>query len=273
MDFEGSAPQVKASLNSTLSFTKSNAYAAMRTLLRSDIPEQRRLLPADHGYGAARQHRQLRPPGGDGHPRADRLPRPRRGLRGAGRGRSRIGSPGASDGGLSLVTIGGVRPGGERFSVVELLSGAWGGQADHEGQDGVPNLGANVSNIPVEMLEAAVPGAGRSLRLRARHRRRGPASRRAVARARVHVPWRGRAQRAGRPRADPAVRDRRRASPERRRATPSRRAARSGRCHRSSRGRSSPATGSTTGPPGRVAWATRSTVSPRRSPRTSGTRS
>ncbi len=38
MDFEGSSPQVKASLNSTLSFTKSNAYAAMRTLLRSDIP-------------------------------------------------------------------------------------------------------------------------------------------------------------------------------------------------------------------------------------------
>jgi N-methylhydantoinase B len=64
---------------------------------------------------------------------------------------------GASDGGLSLVTIGGVRPSGERFSVVELLSGAWGGQAEHEGQDGVPNLGANVSNIPVEMLEAAVP--------------------------------------------------------------------------------------------------------------------
>jgi N-methylhydantoinase B len=64
---------------------------------------------------------------------------------------------GASDGGLSLVTLGGTRPGGERFSVVELLSGAWGGQADREGQDGVPNLGANVSNIPVEMLEAALP--------------------------------------------------------------------------------------------------------------------
>jgi N-methylhydantoinase B len=40
---------------------------------------------------------------------------------------------------------------------VELLSGAWGGQASLEGQDGVPNLGANVSNIPVEMLEAAIP--------------------------------------------------------------------------------------------------------------------
>ena len=38
MDFAGTDDQVKASLNSTLSFTKSNAYAAMRTLLRSDIP-------------------------------------------------------------------------------------------------------------------------------------------------------------------------------------------------------------------------------------------
>jgi N-methylhydantoinase B len=63
----------------------------------------------------------------------------------------------ASDGGLTLVTIGGARPDGDRFSVVELLSGAWGGQAEHEGQDGVPNIGANVSNIPVEMLEAALP--------------------------------------------------------------------------------------------------------------------
>src|SRR4029078_5027538 len=35
---EGARPQVKAPLTSTLSFTKSNAYAAMRTLLRSDIP-------------------------------------------------------------------------------------------------------------------------------------------------------------------------------------------------------------------------------------------
>jgi N-methylhydantoinase B len=41
--------------------------------------------------------------------------------------------------------------------VVELLSGAWGGQALHDGQEGVPNLGANVSNIPIEMLESSVP--------------------------------------------------------------------------------------------------------------------
>jgi N-methylhydantoinase B len=37
-DFEGSSAQVRASLNATLSFTKSAAYCAMRTLMRSDIP-------------------------------------------------------------------------------------------------------------------------------------------------------------------------------------------------------------------------------------------
>lgn len=156
MDFEGSSPQVKASLNSTLSFTKSNAYAAMRTLLRSDIPNNAGffrpitvtapvgsivncVLPAATGTRGLTGFRVLDAVFGALAPAVpDRV-------------------MGASDGGLSLVTIGGVRPNRERFSVVELLSGAWGGQADHEGQDGVPNLGANVSNIPVEMLEAAVP--------------------------------------------------------------------------------------------------------------------
>ncbi len=54
MDFEGSAPQVRASLNSTLSFTKSNAYAAMRTLLRTDIPNNAGFFRPIIGQGAAR---------------------------------------------------------------------------------------------------------------------------------------------------------------------------------------------------------------------------
>ena len=156
LDFEGSSPQVRASLNSTLSFTKSNAYAAMRTLLRSDIPDNAGffrpitvhaplgsivncVLPAATGTRGLTGFRVLDAVFGA---LASAMP-------------DRVAA--ASDGGLSLVTIGGTRPGGDRFSVVELVSGAWGGQAEHEGQDGVPNLGANVSNIPVEMLEAAVP--------------------------------------------------------------------------------------------------------------------
>ena len=156
LDFAGSSPQVRASLNSTLSFTKSNAYAAMRTLLRTDIPNNAGffrpieviapagsivncVLPAATGTRGLTGFRVLDTIyGALGPALPDRV-------------------MGASDGGLSLVTIGGVRVNGERFSVVELISGAWGGQAKHDGQDGVPNLGANVSNIPVEMLESSVP--------------------------------------------------------------------------------------------------------------------
>jgi N-methylhydantoinase B len=157
MDFTGTAPQVRASLNSTLSFTKSNAYAAMRTLLRTDIPNNAGffrpitvtaplgslvncVLPAATGTRGLTGFRVLDAVYGALAPAVpDRV-------------------MGASDGGLSLVTVGGRREaGGDRFSGVELLSGAWGGQAELDGQDGVPNLGANVSNIPVEMLEAAIP--------------------------------------------------------------------------------------------------------------------
>ena len=156
LNFEGSSPQVRASLNSTLSFTKSNSYAAMRALFRSDIPNNAGffrpinvraplgsilncVLPAATGTRGLTGFRVLDAVFGA---LASALP-------------DRV--MGASDGGLSLVTVGGVRPGGERFSVVELISGAWGGQSRHDGQDGVPNIGANVSNIPVEMIESSLP--------------------------------------------------------------------------------------------------------------------
>ena len=64
---------------------------------------------------------------------------------------------GASDGGLTLVGIAGRRASRDPFTVLELLSGAWGGRSDRDGLEGVPNLGANISNIPIEMLEAAYP--------------------------------------------------------------------------------------------------------------------
>ncbi len=156
LDFEGTSPQVRSSLNNTLSFTNSNTYAAMRTLLRSDIPNNAGffrpitvkaplgsilncVLPAATGTRGLTGFRVMDAIFGA---LAPALP-------------DRV--MGASDGGLSLVTVGGVRPGGERFSVVELISGAWGGQSLRDGEDGVPNVGANVSNIPVEMLESSLP--------------------------------------------------------------------------------------------------------------------
>ena len=37
-DWTGSSPQVKAALNSTLSFTKSCTYLSVRSVLRQDVP-------------------------------------------------------------------------------------------------------------------------------------------------------------------------------------------------------------------------------------------
>jgi N-methylhydantoinase B len=65
--------------------------------------------------------------------------------------------PAASDGWLTIVGVGGYNERREPFVLVELLSGSWGGRPDREGLEGMPNLGANISNIPVEMVEASYP--------------------------------------------------------------------------------------------------------------------
>jgi N-methylhydantoinase B len=40
---------------------------------------------------------------------------------------------------------------------VETMMGTWGGTPTHDGQDGVAHIGANQSNIPIEMIEREHP--------------------------------------------------------------------------------------------------------------------
>ena len=155
LDFTGSSEQVRSSLNCTLSFTKSCAYAAIRSVLQADIPDN----------GAFFRPITVRAPSGSilncQLPAATGT----RGLTGFRVIDAVFGALGqavpervmaASDGGLSLVGVAGFA-GGERFTVLELVSGSWGGRAERDGIEGVSNLGANVSNIPIELLEAAYP--------------------------------------------------------------------------------------------------------------------
>jgi N-methylhydantoinase B len=155
-DFEGSSPQLPVPLNSTLSFTRSCVYYALRTLMRTDIP---------HNAGFFRAITVKAPRGSILNcvlPAATAT----RGLTGfrvadavfaalAGALPDRV--MGASDGGLTLVGIAARHASRNPFTVLELLSGAWGGRSDRDGIEGVPNLGANISNIPIEMLESAYP--------------------------------------------------------------------------------------------------------------------
>jgi N-methylhydantoinase B len=155
-DFEGTSPQLPVPLNSTLSFTKSCVYYSLRTLMRTDIP---------HNAGFFRAITVTAPRGSILNcvlPAATAT----RGLTGFRVADAVFGAlakalpdriMGASDGGLTLVGIAGQRASRDPFTVLELLSGSWGGRSDRDGVEGVANLGANISNIPIEMLEAAYP--------------------------------------------------------------------------------------------------------------------
>ncbi len=59
-------------------------------------------------------------------------------------------------GGSTLPTISGVSN-GKPYIFCETAMGTWGAGAANDGQEGVPHIGANQSNVPVEMIEAAYP--------------------------------------------------------------------------------------------------------------------
>ena len=59
-------------------------------------------------------------------------------------------------GGAALPTFAGYRAGGA-FVFSETLMGNWGGSATHDGQEGVPHMGGNQSNVPVELIEVDYP--------------------------------------------------------------------------------------------------------------------
>ena len=65
---------------------------------------------------------------------------------------------GAADGcgGATLATFAGYR-GGNAFVFNDILMGSWGGTAPHDGQERVPHMGANQSNVPIETIEIDFP--------------------------------------------------------------------------------------------------------------------
>jgi N-methylhydantoinase B len=64
--------------------------------------------------------------------------------------------PAAGEGGVTFPAISGFEQ-GRRFVCSETLAGSWGGMPDRDGVFGIPNAGGNVTNQPVEMVEAQFP--------------------------------------------------------------------------------------------------------------------
>ena len=64
--------------------------------------------------------------------------------------------PAAGEGGVTFPAISGVHD-GRPFVCSETLAGAWGAMPDRDGMFGIPNPGGNLTNQPIEMIEAQYP--------------------------------------------------------------------------------------------------------------------
>lgn len=155
-DLTGSSAQVPASINSTLSFTKSAVYAAVRTLMPSDTPNN----------GGLFRPVEVRAPAGTVVNANEPAPVASRGVTGfrvldavlgalAEAAPGRI--PAAGEGGVSSFRVGGHDEHGVPFVLFDSVQGTWGGRSDIDGVDGCSNFAANATNVPVEVVEAEYP--------------------------------------------------------------------------------------------------------------------
>jgi N-methylhydantoinase B len=157
VDFEGSSPQVKGAINCTLSYTKSSTYIGIRCALGREVP---------NNAGVYRCITITAPAGSILNPR---MPAPvaARALTGYRVVDTVLGAMAeivpdrvmaAGEGGNTVVCFGGYEGDSETpFILVDMINGAWGGRASKDGIEGVTNPSQNMSNMPVETLEARYP--------------------------------------------------------------------------------------------------------------------
>ena len=156
VDYTGSSGQVKGALNSTLSFTRSLTYLSVRCVLPKDVPNNvgvfrcieikvpasSVLNPVMPGACAARALTGYRVFDTMLGALAQIVP-------------SRV--PAAGEGGNSVICISGLRSNRKPFIIVDMICGAWGGRPDKDGLEAVTNASQNLSNMPVEVMEAEHP--------------------------------------------------------------------------------------------------------------------
>ncbi len=156
VDWAGSSRQVRAAINSTLSFTKSNAFLSVRCALLGDIP---------NNAGVFRCIEVTAPEGSVLNP-VSPAPVAARALTGYRVMDTMFGAlaqivphimPAAGEGGNTVVCLGGRHPDNRPFIIVDMISGCWGGRPDKDGIEAITNPSQNLSNTPVEVLERQHP--------------------------------------------------------------------------------------------------------------------
>jgi len=157
VDFEGSSPQVKGAINSTLSFVKSATYLTIRCALDQDVP---------NNAGIYRCITVTAPKGSILNPEipAAVAARALTGYRVVDTVMGALAKivpdrvVAAGEGGNTVIAFGG-RDAETRqpFILVDMINGAWGARATKDGIEGVTNPSQNMSNMPVETLEDRFP--------------------------------------------------------------------------------------------------------------------
>ena len=155
-DFSESAPQVRGSLNCSLSVTKASTFTAVKCFCRTPFPPN---------SGFFRPIEVIAPEGtvvnvafpGATFMRGLTIYRINNVLFGALARAMPERAIAADEGGTSIVLMEGEDRNRERFIYMETISGAWGGRAALDGIDTASNVTGLQSNTPVEVLESEYP--------------------------------------------------------------------------------------------------------------------
>lgn len=156
LDFSGSSPQVRGSINLPFSMTQSCAYACVRCIMDPGLPTN---------SGFMRALTVIAEPGSVVHPTT---PAPV-----AARGLTAMRTTEAIWGALAMmlpgkvfacgaqgdfgVTIAGYDQRHLPFVLLEFLFGTWGGRPNKDTNDGLSSLAVNYSNSPIEVVESEQP--------------------------------------------------------------------------------------------------------------------
>ena len=156
VDYTGSSPQVRGAINATRSYTHSCTYLSVRCALTGDVP---------NNAGVFRCITVVVPDGSVLNPWPP-APVAARALTGYRICDAMFGAlaqivpdriPAAGEGGNTVVCLAGLKPNREPFIIVDMVCGAWGGRPDRDGIEAITNPSQNLSNTPVETLEAQHP--------------------------------------------------------------------------------------------------------------------
>ena len=156
VDYAGSAPQVKAALNSTKSYTNSCTYLSVRCALTADVPNNAGLFRCIEVRAPEASILNPRPPAACAA----------RALTGYRVVDAMFGAlsqivpdriPAAGEGGNTVVCLSGLKPDHSPFIIVDMVCGARGGRRGKDGIEAITNPSQNLSNTPTEVLEAQHP--------------------------------------------------------------------------------------------------------------------